>query len=173
MQICRLSPKIYVLGITETWKKGNLLNQEGSQGRPSESLAESRRVSKASQAKKVVETFQAEGNKKDMLRDTKVQGVCLGKSRQFYISGVANVSWKRWDETWKVIPYRHTWTLWAGKYLKKVWEVKIPKIFKLSQGGWILKFLNIELPICFAELCNDLYSSKQYICTPACTECSP
>lgn len=79
----------------ETWKRGNLLNQEGNQGRPSDSLAGSRRVSTARQAKKVVETFQAEGNKKDMLRDTEVQGVCLGKNRQFCINEVANVSWKR------------------------------------------------------------------------------
>lgn len=49
--MCKLSVSLYTLGVMETRRRENQLNLAGDQRRPSDYLANSKRVSKASQAK--------------------------------------------------------------------------------------------------------------------------
>lgn len=115
-------------------EKGNYLGSEGNQRKPSDNLADSRRVSKASQAKKMVKGFPSRGKQtENAQRHTEVQGVCLGKNRQFPIDGVGNVSWKMWEMKLEDICHIEMLGFCEQEsFLDRFWEVKIHGIFKLD-----------------------------------------
>lgn len=73
--------------------KANSLSLEDIQGRPSDNLADSRRVSEVSQAEKVVEDFVSRGKQKG--RAQRHQSArCTSWEEQSCFNGVADVSWE-------------------------------------------------------------------------------